>query len=84
MAAAERQETAKEGAVKIDEKKSAELFTPKHREHKPVKLTVDQYLKQVNLKEGIGGLVRSMYGAKIMALKEWENTVTALLKRPVK
>lgn len=70
--------------MKADRKKSDELYTPKQREKKPVKLTVDQYLKQVNLKEGIGGLVRSMYGTKIMALGEWEKTVNALLKRKVR
>jgi hypothetical protein len=90
-AAAERRETAAEGTAKdllnksvADGTKAAGLYTPKQREKNPAKLTVDQYLKQASLKEDIGGLVRSMYGTKIMALKEWENTVTALLKRPVR
>jgi hypothetical protein len=70
--------------VKADEKKAAELYTPKQREKNPAKLTADQYLKQANLKSDIGGFVMSMHGEKIMALKEWEHTVTALLKRPVR
>jgi hypothetical protein len=57
------------------------LYTPKKREKKPSKLTVDQYLRTVNHKEGIAGLIRSMYGAKIMSLAEWETTVSKLLKR---
>jgi hypothetical protein len=50
--------------MRTDEKKAAKLYTPKKREKKPVKLSVDQYLKQANLNEGIGGLVRSMHGTK--------------------
>lgn len=70
--------------MKADTKKGGELYTLEQREKKPAKLTVDQYLKQVSLKEGIGGLVRSMYGAKIMTLGEWENCVNTLLKKTVR
>ena len=70
--------------MKADTKKSDELYTPEQREKKPAKLTVDQYLKQASLKEGIGGLVRSMYGAKIMAFGEWEYCVNTFLKRTVR
>jgi hypothetical protein len=82
--AVEQTEMAKEGEVKDNEKKTTELYTPKQREKKPVKLTADQYLKQVSVKEGIAGLVRAMYGTKIMSFEEWGKTVNALLKRKVR
>jgi hypothetical protein len=66
------------------EKKAGGIYTPKKREIKPAKLTVDQFLKQAGgVKEGIGGLARSMYGEKIMTFAEWENTLKTLLKRQV-
>jgi hypothetical protein len=67
------------------ERKAGKIYTPKQREIKPAKLTADQFLKQAgNVKEGIGGLVRSMYGEKIMSFAEWENTLNTLLKRQVR
>jgi hypothetical protein len=66
------------------ERNAGEIYTPKNREMKPAKLTVDQFLKQVNFNEGIGGLVRSIYGTKIMTFGEWETTVNTLLKRQVR
>jgi hypothetical protein len=50
----------------------------------PVKITAEQYVNNTNLNEGIGGLVRSMYGATIMTVAEWDAAITALRHRQVK
>jgi hypothetical protein len=60
------------------------LYAPEKREKTPAKLTAGQYLKTANVNGGIGGLVLSMYGNKIMSFAEWETLVKTLLKRPVK
>jgi hypothetical protein len=57
---------------------------PKKREAKPVVLTAEQYLKTASVNEAIGGLVLSMYGAKIMSFAEWDVLVKSLCKRQVK
>ena len=67
-----------------DKAGGGKLWTPKQREAKPAKLTAEQYLKTASVNEGIGGLVLSMYGAKIMPFAEWDALVKSLLKRQVK
>jgi hypothetical protein len=78
-------ETENKPVAACTERKAGEIYTPEKRKIKPAKLTVDQFLKQAgSVKEGIGGLVRSMYGEKIMSFGEWENTLNTLLKRQVR
>ena len=45
---------------------------------------VNQFLEINPQKEGIGGLVRSLYAKKTMTEEEWLLTVKTLLERKVK
>ena len=74
-----------QAAVKtVKQTGESELYTPKAREKKPSKLTAEQFLANAGLEKGIAALVRSMYSNTILSLGEWENTVSALLKRRVR
>ena len=45
---------------------------------------VNQFLEANTQKEGIDGLVRSLYAKKTMSEEEWAKTVSDLLARKVK
>jgi hypothetical protein len=77
-------EAAGKTAKQADKEKAEKLYAPPKRETKPVKLTAEQYLKTANLNGGIGGLVLSTHGAKIMSFAEWETLVNSLRKKQVK
>jgi hypothetical protein len=75
---------AEPGAAKQAGKEAEKRYAPEKREIKPAKLTADQYLKTANVNGGIGGLVLSMHGKKIMSFAEWEALAVSLRKKQVK
>jgi hypothetical protein len=80
----QREAAAENTAKQADKEKAEKLYAPPKREARPAKLTAEQYLKTANVNGGIGGLVRSMHGAKIMPFAEWEALTGSLRKKQVK